>query len=326
MAQNMSGTGTIPVTAAGRSPSVFSHEPRTRWERLRYDFKHGNKWGYFFIAPLMIDFLIFTVYMVVRVVLLSFQDMAYAQTNWVGFIHFEKTFRDPQFWNAMKNTIIYTIGAVPGGILTALILSELIFRRSVKLQTFFKSAYYIPTVVSSVVLAIIWMFIFNPFYGILNAVIGVIGIGKVNWMGDIHTAMLSLILMNIIGGVGGPVVFLTAAMGGIPTDLYDAAKIDGCSEWIRFWRITIPLLRPTLLYLFVTGFIGHFQAFEQIYLMTQGGPGYPGATETVGYLIYTSAFQSMNVGLASAQSIILFFVILIFSVLQFRIFAADLEY
>ena len=108
--------------------------------------------------------------------------------------------------------------------------------------------------------------------------------------------MASIIVMTIISGIGTAVVFVTAAMGGIPTELYDAAKIDGASDWVRFWRLTVPLLRPTILYLSVVGFIGTFQVFEQIYIMTQGGPGYPGATETVGYLIYASAFTAFNFG------------------------------
>jgi len=309
---------------AGRAR--YAHEPITFWEKLRYEFKYSNKWAYVFLLPLLIDFLIFTVYMVARVVVLAFQDIKYAQITWVGLEHFRRTITDPLFWNALKNTIVYSVGAVPGGILVALILSELIFRRNERAQTFYKSAYYLPTIVSTVVLAIVWMFIFQPFYGILNYVVGLLGVEPVNWMGNPKTAMPSLIMMNIIGTVGGPVVFLTAAMGGIPSELYDAGKIDGCSEWTRFWRITVPLLRPTLLYLFVVGFIGHFQVFEQIYVMTQGGPGFPGRTETVGYLIYSSAFASLNLGLAAAQSILLFFAILIFSVVQFRIFATDVEY
>jgi multiple sugar transport system permease protein len=226
----------------------------------------------------------------------------------------------------MKNTTVYTVAVVPGEIIVALVLAEFIFRRRRVVQTFYKSAYYLPAVVSTVVLSIVWTWIYQPFSGILNYFTGLVGAAPNNWLGNPDTAMAAVIFMTIISGIGVPVVFITAAMGGIPTDLYDSAKIDGAGEWARFRRITVPLLRPTILYLSVIGFIGTFQVFEQIYIMTQGGPGYPGPTETVGYLIYTSAFTSFNFGRAAAQSIVLFFAILIFSVAQFRIFAADVEY
>jgi multiple sugar transport system permease protein len=233
---------------------------------------------------------------------------------------------DPQFWNAMRNTLVYTLVVVPGTIFIGLILSEFIFRRSQRVQVFYKSAYYLPAVVSTVVLSLVWTWIYQPFSGILNFIVGLVGVAPLNWLGNPPTAMPAIIVMSIVGGVGVQVVFITAAMGSIPTELYDAAQIDGADNWARFWRVTVPLLRPTLLYLSVVGFIGTFQVFEQIYVMTQGGPGYPGATETVGYLIFNSAFSSLNLGMASAQSVILFFAILIFAVGQFRFFASEVEY
>ena len=325
-APHQAGGSVIADVKSVRRGRRSATEPSTLLGRIRDEIRRSNKWAYLFIAPLLLDFLVFTVYMVVSVVALAFQEMYYGMTEWVGLRHFEWIFRDPQFWNAMKNTLVYTVATVPGGILLALVLSEFIFRRSARVQTFYKSAYYLPSVVSTVVLALVWSWIYNPFYGILNFFLSIFGIESVNWLTNPQIAMFSIILMSIIGGVGVSVVFLTAAMGGIPTELYDAAKIDGAGEWARFWRVTVPLLRPTLLYLFVVGFIGNFQVFEQIYIMTQGGPGYPGATETVGYLIYSSAFTSLNLGLAAAQSVMLFFAILVFSVVQFRVFASEVEY
>lgn len=295
-------------------------------DRLGQEIRASNKWAYLFILPLLLDFFIFTAYTVFRVGILSFQELSYGQMTWVGLQHFRWILHDPQFWNAMKNTAIYTLATVPGGNVVALVLSEFIYRRSRAAQTFFKSAYYLPSVVSTAVLAIVWSWIYQPFHGILNYFVSLFGVAPVNWLGNPKTAMPAIIVMSIMSGVGVSVVFITAAMGGIPTELYDAAKIDGASEWVRFRRVTVPLLRPTLLYLFVVGFIGNFQVFEQIYIMTQGGPGYPGATETVGFLIYAAAFRSLNIGLAAAESVMLFFTIIIFSVAQFRFFASELEY
>lgn len=299
---------------------------RAFFQHARREIRRSNKWAYLFIAPLLIDFVLFTVYMIYRVTTMSLQDINYGSTEWVGLKHYEFIKDDPQFWNAMQNTMVYTIATVPFGILLALMLSELIYRRSTRIQVFFKSAYYLPSVVSTVVLSIVWAWIYQPFNGILNYFVEELGREPINWLGNPSYALPAIILMSIVTGVGVSVVFITAAMGGIPQSLYDAARIDGAGEWVRFWRVTVPLLRPTLLYLSVVGFIGNFQVFEQIYVMTQGGPGYPGATETVGYLIYNSAFTSLNLGRAAAQSVVLFCAILIFSVVQFRFFATDAEY
>jgi multiple sugar transport system permease protein len=291
-----------------------------------HDIRHSNGWGYIFILPLVLDFLIFVVYLMVRGFTMSFQEIGYGVATWVGLTNYQVLFKDPQFYNALKNTTVYTIAVVPGQIFLALIFAELIFRRSPRVQSFFKGAYYLPTVVSTVALSLVWMFIYQPFYGILNYLVSFVGVPKTNWVGSPHTAMAALIVMGIINTMGASVVFLTAAMGSISPELYDAAKIDGASEWQRLWGVTVPMLRPTLLYLFVVGFIGNFQVFEQIYVMTAGGPGFPGRTESVGYLIFTAAFQSWRIGLAAAISVVLFLVILVFSIIQFRLFSADIEY
>jgi len=313
----------IPSARPGPNfqPTVFS-----RLVELARAFRKSNKWGYIFIAPLAIDFLIFTAYMAFYAVQLSFQELQAGEFVWIGLENYRKVFANPLTWNAMRNTFVYTLSVVVLGLGAALALSELIFRRSARAQVFYKSAFYLPSVVSSVVVALVWTWIFNPFYGILNAVVGVVGIAPQNWLGNPSLALPSLIFMAIVGGGGASIVLLTASMGGIPTELYDAARIDGASEWTRFSRVTVPLLRPTLLYLFVVGFIGNFQVFEQIYVMTGGGPGFPPATDTVGFRIYDMAFRTVQFGGAAAMSMILFVVILVFSALQFRLFAAELEY
>jgi multiple sugar transport system permease protein len=264
--------------------------------------------------------------MAIYAVQLSFQELEAGTFVWIGLENYRKVLANPLTWSAMRNTFVYTITVVVLGLGVALMLSELIFRRSSRVQVFFKSAFYLPSVVSSVVVALVWTWIFNPFYGILNAVTALVGVAPQNWLGNPALALPSLILMAIVGGGGSSIVLLTASMGGIPAELYDAARIDGASEWTRFWRVTVPLLRPTLLYLFVVGFIGNFQVFEQVYVMTGGGPGYPPATVTVGFRIYDMAFRTVQFGGAAALSMVLFVVILVFSAVQFRIFAAELEY
>jgi multiple sugar transport system permease protein len=311
------------VTPTTKFPTLAK---RTFWQQVGHDIRKSNKWGYVFIAPLVIDFAIFTVYLLVHAFMYSLQDIEYGKSLWVGLENFRVMLNTPAFFYSLKNTMVYVILTVPGGILLAVIFSEFIFRRSPAVQSFYKSAYYLPVVVSSVALALVWVFIYQPFYGILNFVTGLFGIAPINWLGNPSTAMLALVAMNIIQGLGGSIVFITAAMGGISTEIYDSAKIDGASEWQRLWRVTVPLLRPTLLYLFVSGFIGNFQVFDQVYVMTAGGPGYPGSTLTIGYLIYSAAFSSFNIGMAAAESVALFVVIAIVSVFQFRFFSGGSEY
>jgi multiple sugar transport system permease protein len=296
------------------------------WSRIRTAYRKSNKWGYIFILPLVADFLIFTLYMVGFSFWLSFQELSAGVYTFVGLQNFERMLRSPATWNALGNTLIYTSIVVSAGLFIALVLSELIFRRSSRVQIFFKGAFYLPAVVSTIVISLVWYWIFNPFYGILNAVIGLIGFPPQNWLMNPNLALPSIIFMTIVSSGGPAIILLTAAIGGIPNELWDASRIDGAGDWTRFWRITVPLLRPTLLYLFVVGFIGNFQVFEQIYILTSGGPGFPGATETVGFLIYDSAFRAMQFGQAAALSLLLFVLILVFSIVQFRIFASELEY
>jgi multiple sugar transport system permease protein len=327
-------TANIPVNVTSSEakailpPSLKGFNPikRNFWQQVAHDIKKSNKWGYVFILPLLIDFAIFVVYLIVRSFTMAFQEVSFGTVEWVGLDNFARIFSQPDFFNALKNTTIYTMAVVPGGILIALLFAEMIFRRSPRVQAFYKSAYYLPGVVSTVAMSLVWMFIYQPFFGILNYITSLFGAEPNNWMGNPDTAMPSLIFMGIVSTMGASVVFITAAMGGISPELYDAAKIDGASEWQRLWSVTVPLLRPTLLYLFVVGFIGNFQVFEQVYVMTAGGPGFPGATTTVGYLIYSSAFASFNIGYAAAESVMLFIVILLVSLVQFRFFSGGTEY
>jgi multiple sugar transport system permease protein len=327
-------TANIPMNVSpqdgegGLLPSLKGFNPikRTFWQQAAHDLKRSNKWGYVFIAPLLLDFAIFIAYLIVKSFTMAFQEVSFGEVTWVGLDNIVRIINTPDFGNALLNTTVYTMAVVPGGILVALVFSEMIFRRSPRVQAFYKSAYYLPGVVSTVAMSLVWMFIYQPFFGILNFITSLFGAESNNWMGNPDTAMPSLIFMGIVGTMGASVVFITAAMGSISPELYDAAKIDGASEWQRLWWVTVPLLRPTLLYLFVVGFIGNFQVFEQVYIMTAGGPGYPGATTTVGYLIYASAFGSFNIGYAAAQSVVLFFVILLVSIFQFRFFSGETEY
>jgi multiple sugar transport system permease protein len=192
------------------------------------------------------------------------------------------------------------------------------------LQTFYKSAFYLPSVTSSIIISLIWLWIFNPSFGLLNAGLNLLGFDSVAWLGNTNTALIALIGMQVVMGGGSSIVLLSAALARIPRDLYEVAILDGASRGTVFRHIILPLIRPVLLYLVVTGTINTFQVFEVIYVMTQGGPQF--ATITVVYLIYQTAFQQFQLGLASAQAIVLFIVTLILAAIQFRWLGQNVEY
>src|SRR5690554_2090217 len=173
---------------------------------------------------------------------------------------------------ALRNTSIFTLGVVIFWLGKALLIAYLLDPLSKGLQTFFKSAFYLPSVTSSVIISLVWLWIFNPSFGLLNALLRSVGLEGVAWLGNTSTALPALIGMQVIMGGGSSVVLLSAALARIPKDLYEVAVLEGASRGQMFRNIVIPLIRPVLLYLVVTGTINTFQVFESVYIMTQGGP------------------------------------------------------
>ena len=214
---------------------------------------------------------------------------------------------------------------VPGSIAIALVLSELIFPLPHLAQTIFKSAFYLPGVVSAVVIVLVWRWIYNPnSYGLLNYLLSFFGAEPVGWLLDTQLALPALMATSLIGGQGAAVVLILAAMGGIPRHLYESARLDGSSRWTDFIHITLPLLKPTLLYLLIMGTIASFQVFTGIFLLTHGGPN--NATTTVVFSIYQTAFSQFDFGYASAQAVILFIITIGFSIVIFKMLSEDVEF
>lgn len=282
-------------------------------------------WAYLFILAPVLLFLVFTLYPVLSALVMSFQKYNIMNSTWVGLDNYERLVKDDTFWKSIRNTIIFTVGTVPVNILITFVLSYFIFQMKSKWQTFFKATLYLPAVASGVTISIVWLAIFDPTdSGLLNRFLSLLGLDPVIWLGQSGTALFSLILMNWLGSHGAGIILYLAAMGGIPKSLYEAADIDHASGWTQFSKITWPLLKPTTLYLLVTGVITSFQVFISVYLMTQGGPNF--ATTTIAYLIYETAFKFYEFGLASAQSFVLAVIIIVISVIQFKYFSSDIEY
>jgi multiple sugar transport system permease protein len=222
--------------------------------------------------------------------------------------------RDKLFIKALINTAYYSFAMVPLGTAMALVIALLLNQR-VKLQGFFRTVYYLPAIVSGVAVSVLWLWLYNPDYGLFNALLAEIGIQGPRWIYSATWAMPSMILVSVWGSGGSMLIFL-AGLQGIPTPLYEAATIDGASVWDRFWHVTIPMLTPTIFFSVVLRIISSWQIFTQAYIMTAGGPR--NATLTLVLYLYRKAFEQFHFGYSSSVAWALFFVILVFTLLMFK--------
>lgn len=221
---------------------------------------------------------------------------------------------DPSFWAAMQVTFSYAIFSVPIGICLALLIA-LLLNHKVPGMSVWRTIYYLPSVVSGVAVAMLWAWIFHSQFGLINVGLHAIGIQGPAWLGDPTWALPALIIMSF-WGIGGGMVINLAGLQGIPTELYEAASIDGANSWQRFWSVTLPLLSPVLFFSLVVGVIDAFQYFTNAYVMTNGGPGR--ATLFYNLFLYQNAFRYYKMGYASALAWVMFLIILIFTLLIFK--------
>lgn len=282
-------------------------------------------WGYIFVAVALVVFALFTAYPVAKAFIISFQDYKPLGSTYVGFDNYAETFKDALFWKSVRNTIVYTILTVPVALLLSFAVAILILPLKKWMQTTFKAVYYLPAVASGVALSVVWLWMFDPMSsGIFNKLIGSVGIHNQNWLGSSSTAMFSLVFMAWLSSHGTSIIIYLAALLGIDTSYYEAADLDGASFIQKLRYIVIPCLKPTTLFLLVTGVIGSFQVFQNAYLMTGGGPD--NATTMVGLLVFNNAFKYFEFGKAAAQSLVLAGFIAIVALVQFKFFGKEVEY
>ncbi|MCB0038367.1 MAG: sugar ABC transporter permease [Caldilinea sp.] len=287
-------------------------------------FWHRYKWSYFFIAPSMILFFLFIGYPVLRAVVLAFQKVSLRSTEWTGLKNFVDVFSSRLFLDSMWHTFVYALFVVAAWIISSLAVAALLQPFSNRVQSLFRGAFYLPYVTSIIVISLVWIYIFQPEYGFFNWVLSLFGLPRVLWLQDPNIALWSLILSTILIIPGTGVVLYSASIGSIPRELYEAAEVEGANAVQKWWRITVPLLKPTTLYLMVIYTIAGFQVFERVYIMTGGGP--INRTTTIVQLIYMTAFSDFNFGRASAQALVLFAIIATISFVQFRFLSTDVEY
>ena len=286
--------------------------------------RHG--WSYLFVLPTLSLFVVFTLLPVAQGLVLSLQDARVTGGSFIGLANFGTLADDPVFRQALGNTVLYATVVVAAQVTLALIVASLIQPLGTTSRVFYRALFYLPLVNSAILVAIVWRWIFNPNpFGLANATLGVFGLGPFLWIGSSDQALLAVILSAVLTVPGGGVVLYSAAMGSLPRELYEAADLEGAGPFAKWRHITVPLLRPTTLYLVVVYTILAFQIFERVYIMTNGG-GPNNATITIVQLIYSTAFQFGRYGLASAMAVVLFVMAMVVAVAQFRSLRTDVEY
>ncbi len=284
----------------------------------------GAFWGYFFVMPSLLAFLIFSLYPMLDSIILSFQRLKLTGREWVGIQNYERLLGEPAFFKILLNTLLYALLIVPPGVLLALFMATLIYRLPTAAQTFYKSAFYLPVVTSGVVLSVVWLYLYDPAFGLLNYLIGLVGMEPVLWLADPTFSLISIVVMYHASHWGGSIILLTASMGGIPKELYEAASIEGASIFRQAVSITVPLLKPALTYVSILGTIASLQIFTEIFVMTRGGPNF--ATTNLVFSIYEYGFIRFDFGRASAVAIVLLVITISLAIAQFRIFRTNVEY
>jgi multiple sugar transport system permease protein/sn-glycerol 3-phosphate transport system permease protein len=274
--------------------------------------------AYLLIAPALFGFLAFLVAPVVIVFVLSlFSWNLIGSPQFVGLANYRRMFADPQAWHALLNTGYYVLLNIPVQTILALLLA-LALNRKMRGSRLFRVLFVLPWMAMPVALGVIWNWFFDPRSGIIDHLISLLGFTGPNWLTSTTWAMPVIASVNVWQYTGYTMLFLLAGLQAIPQTVYEAAAIDGASSVQRFFRITLPLLRPAMFFVLVTNVIGSFQQFDTVYVMTQGGPGQ--STTTMNYYIYQQAFQLFHAGYAATLSILLFAVILLVTIVQFRYF------
>lgn len=284
---------------------------------LRRVWWSDNLAGWGFISPTVVLIGLFGLVPLVWAFVLSFeQNDLISPGKWVGLRNYRKLLHDPQFSNSVHNTLIYTLVFVPVCVVGSLLVAAALNRR-IRGITFYRVAVFIPLVTSTVATATMFNWLLDPDFGLVNVALNKVGIHSQGFFRDPHEALLSIVAMTVWGWLGFGVIIYLAALQSVSADLLEAAAIDGCTRWRAFWRVEVPLLAPTTVFLVIWLTINSLQLFDEIFVTTKGGP--VGSTTVVVYYLYQQAFEFFNGGYASAVAFALFVAILVITVIQLTV-------
>lgn len=295
---------------------ALSSVPRPKPRGLSRTVLRRNLDGWLFASPWIIGFILWTLGPMIASLVIAFTEWdLISSPRWVGFENITAMMDDKLVAQALKVTTIYAVTSVPLHLVTGLLLA-LLLNTDIKGLRFYRTAFYMPSVLSGVAVALLWRWLFSTEFGLFNTMLAYVGITGPSWLGDPRWALPSLVIMSVWGVGSGALIYL-AGLQGIPTDLYEAAQVDGATGWGRFWYVTLPMMTPVLFFQLVTGLIAALQIFTQAFIMTDGGPN--NATLFLLLYLYRNAFEYFRMGFASALAWLLFAYILILTLILFRL-------
>ncbi|MFB5190624.1 carbohydrate ABC transporter permease [Alicyclobacillus fastidiosus] len=294
------------VSLRGKRKRIHVNRARLRRNRIT---------GWLFISPWFIGFLAFALFPFLASLYYSFTNYdIISSPQWIGLQNYSKLMHDPLFWHSLYNTLYYTVFSVPLSTIVALCIA-LLLNMNIRGLTIYRTVFYLPAIVPFVASSVLWLWLFNPSFGFIDALLRAVGLPAPGWLYSVHWVKPSFILMSL-WGVGQTVVIYLAGLQGVSKELYEAAIIEGANAWQRSIKITIPMISPVILFNVIMGLIGSFQFFTQAYVMTQGGPD--NASMFFALYLYQQAFQFLHLGYASAMAWLLFVLILVVTVLVYR--------
>jgi ABC-type sugar transport system permease subunit len=306
----------ISESSAAVAPADVSASRRavaTTW-RTRL---HGSG-AYIYLFPSLVFLAIFTYYPIGFSAYLSLfrWNVLNPERVFVGWQNYLALWREPLFWLVLRNNLFYALGTIPTTMALALFLATLVNQKLGRVRSVYRVALFYPTMVPMVAAAMLWVWIFNPGIGLFNYYLAFLGVPHLEWLYDRHWALPAIIIMSIWKNFGYFMLIYLAALQGIPFDLYEAASIEGAGVWRRFWDITFPLLTPASLFVFVIAIISSFQVFDQVFVMTQGGPA--DQTNVLVFYIYQNAFRFWDIGMGATLTTIFVCVLLVVILIVFR--------
>jgi len=274
-----------------------------------------NLTGYLFISPWIVGMLAFTVFPVIFSAFISFTDWSLLKApSFIGWDNFKRMFADRIFYHSLGVTAQYTLMTLLPSLGLSLCVAAML-NTQIRMRGFFRVAYYLPAVLPSVAVALVWAFLYNPNYGLINNVLRTIGVQGPKWLSDTKSALPAIAIMGVWGGCSGNIIMYLSGLQGVPRSYYEAAVIDGASSVKKFFYITLPMISPILFFTLIMGIIGSFQVFSSAMILTKGGP--VRATTFYVLYLYNNAFTYFEMGYASALAWMLFLLILVLNAVVF---------
>jgi multiple sugar transport system permease protein len=275
------------------------------------------RWGYLLIAPMMIGFTVFFLFALIASLALSFTSWdVLSSPVWIGLDNYTQLFRDEEFRTALRNTAAITIPNVVFRLMFSLALA-LALNSDIRFRAFYRVIFFMPVLTMPVAIGTIWKWLYDPAFGPINAFLERLGLARPEWLSNPDTAVMAVVIVLLWSGVGYDMIIFLAGLQSIPRDYYEAAELDGAGSWRRFRDITLPLLTPTTFFLMVIAIISSLQVFDLVFVMTQVGTS--NQLPTVVYYIYEEGFRNFRMGYAITVAWALLFIILVFTLIQFRL-------